>query len=129
MTMKIKKHEAANKFQFGEGVGINSALDGGSKLRYKYYDPSVARFGMGYDKAYVYPDGTGAGVLVEIVCDSDDLLVRSATPDIKFALKYDSFTAGDVSDGAATAVCYVLDILTDRKSIADTLKNIHAVSA
>lgn len=129
MTMKIKKHEAAKKFQFGEGMGIKSALDDSSKLRYHYYDPTVARFGMGDDKAYVYPDGTGAGVLVEIVCDSTDPLVRSATPDIKFALKYDSFTAGDASDGAATSVCFVLDILTDRTSIAETLKNIHAVSA
>lgn len=129
MALTIKKYEAATKFQFGEGIGIKSALDAGSRLRYKYYTPTVVKFGMGDDKAYVYPDGTGAGVLVEIVCDSDEPLVHSATPDIKFALKYDSFTAVDASDGAATSVCYVLDILTDRKSIADALKNIHAVSA
>lgn len=125
MAMSIKVHEAGKvaKFSYGEELGIKSFLES-SHVRYPYPEPTIAKFGYGSDNVSVYPDGTGAGIRVEVSCTSES--EKFATPDMQFAVKYGS--GRNDADKIMTALCNILDILEYRKSIVDSFKDMNVIS-
>lgn len=124
-NLKIKMKEASKPatFSYGEEVGIQSFFSN-TDIRGRSYESTLVKFGKGADNVKVYPDGTGAGVRVEITCVTDKY--KFATPDTQFSVVYGD--GRNDADKIVTALFNILDILDYRKSIIETLTDMGVVA-